>query len=78
MRCEGQRCSNKKRDLGPVVWLVDKKRMCATCFEQWIEKSDTVFDEHEIVRFDAAPDKSFELHKGKDLSSRKRAVALPA
>jgi hypothetical protein len=75
MRCEGARCSSKKRELGPVVWLVDQKPLCATCFEGWIEQAETVFDQHHIVRSDAASDKSFDLHKGK---THRRAEPVPA
>jgi len=78
MACEGKRCVERKRDLGPVVWVVDKNKLCATCFEQWIERSDTVFDEHIIVRFDEAPDKDFELHKGPTNSRARRLQIAPA
>lgn len=64
MACEGKRCKGRKRVLGPVVWVVDGVGMCATCFEHWIERADTVFDQHKIVRFDEKDDKAFELHKG--------------
>lgn len=79
MRCEGARCSTKKRELGPVVWIVDKRvPMCATCFEQWIERPGIVFDEHSIVRFDQAPDKAFEIHKGKSHPRAQHRQAIPA
>ena len=74
MRCLGARCSKKKRDLGPVAWLVDKKPMCATCFEQWMEHPGRVFDEHSIRRFDELPDAAFEIHKGKTHSGRQQVA----
>jgi hypothetical protein len=38
-----------------------------------MEKSDTVFDEHKIHRLEA-PDKDFELHKGKSHGIRREPV----
>lgn len=63
MDCKGK-CVDKKKALGPAVFFVDGKPLCATCFESWMERSGTAFDQHRIVRMDNAPETHFELHKG--------------